>query len=100
MLSGNKKCYEENTHKGRGETVGGLNWRARTSLEAQWLRIHLPMQGTQVWALLWEDPTGCGATKPGCYNAWAHVPVYGAQKPGACARQQEKPTKWEARAPQ
>ena len=28
-----------------------------TSLVAQWLRIHLPMQGTRVRVLVWEDPT-------------------------------------------
>ena len=39
-----------------------------TSLVAQWLRIRLPMQGTQVRALVWEDPTCCGATKPVCHN--------------------------------
>ena len=38
---------------------------------AQWLRIHLPMQGTQVWALVWEDPTCRGATKPMLHNYWA-----------------------------
>ena len=31
---------------------------------AQWLRICLPMQGTRVRALVWEDPTCCGATGP------------------------------------
>ena len=31
---------------------------------AQWLRIRLPMQGTWVRALVQEDPTCCGATKP------------------------------------
>ena len=30
----------------------------------QWLRIRLPMQGTRVRALVREDPTRCGATKP------------------------------------
>ena len=35
-----------------------------TSLVAQWLRIHLPMQGTQVRAPVWEDPTCRRATKP------------------------------------
>ena len=40
----------------------------RTSLVAQWLRIHLSMQGTQVRALVLEDPTCCGATKPVCHN--------------------------------
>ena len=34
-----------------------------TSLMAQWLRIHLPMQGTQVQALIQEDPTCRGETK-------------------------------------
>ena len=42
-----------------------------TSLVVQWLRIHLPMQGTQVWALVWEDPTYRGATKPVRHNYWA-----------------------------
>ena len=36
----------------------------RASLVAQWLRICLPMQGTRVRALVWEDPTCCGATGP------------------------------------
>ena len=35
----------------------------RASLVAQWLRIHLPMQGTRVRALVWEDPTCGRATK-------------------------------------
>jgi len=29
-----------------------------TSLVAQWIRFLLPMQGTQVQSLVWEDPTG------------------------------------------
>ena len=36
----------------------------RTSLVAQWLRSYLPKQGTQVQALVREDPTFHGATKP------------------------------------
>ena len=39
-----------------------------TSLVAQWLRIRLPMQGTRVRALVREDPTCCGATKPMRHN--------------------------------
>ena len=35
-----------------------------TSLVAQWLRTRLPMQGTQVRALVREDPTCRGASKP------------------------------------
>ena len=45
--------------------------RLRASLVAQWLRIRLPMQGTWVRALVREDPTCHGATKPMHHNYWA-----------------------------
>ena len=45
-----------------------------TSLVARWSRIRLPMQGTQVQALIQEDPTCRRATKPMCHNYWACVP--------------------------
>ena len=60
-------------------------WKNRASLVAQWLRIHLPMQGTRVRALVREDPTCRGAAKPvhhnywacalepACHNYWAHA---------------------------
>ncbi|KAJ8784991.1 hypothetical protein J1605_007547 [Eschrichtius robustus] len=38
------------------------------SLVAQWLGIRLPMQGTRVRALVWEDPTCHGATKSMRHN--------------------------------
>ena len=38
------------------------------SLVAQWLRICLPMQGSRVRALVWEDTTCCGATRPVSHN--------------------------------
>ena len=41
---------------------------SRASLVAQWLRICLPLQGTQIRALVREDPTCCGATKPVYHN--------------------------------
>ena len=46
-----------------------INWgiskiQSGASLVAQWLRVCLPMQGTRVRALVWEDPTCRGATKP------------------------------------
>ena len=89
-----------------------------TSLVAQWLRILLPVQGTRVRALVWEDPTCRGAAKPVCHNYWAcalepashnywaHVPQLlspHATTTEACmararALQQEKPLQWEARA--
>ena len=55
----------------------GLPWirqkhtMKRTSLVVQWLRIRLAMQGTQVWALIREEPTCRGATKPVRHNYWA-----------------------------
>ena len=64
----------------------------RASLVVQWLRVCLPMQGTRVRALVWEDPTCCGATKPVSHNYWACASE-------ACAPQQERPRQWEARAP-
>ena len=56
-----------------------------TSLVAQWLRIHVPMQGAWVQSLLLEDSTCCRSTK------LAHC--------GARARPQEEPPQWEARTP-
>ena len=41
---------------------------AGASLVAQWLRVCLPMQGTRVRALVWEDPTCRGATRPVSHN--------------------------------
>ena len=38
------------------------------SLVAQWLGMRLPMQGTQVCALVREDPTCRGATGPASHN--------------------------------
>ena len=38
------------------------------SLVAQWLRVCLPMQGTRVRALVWEDPACHGATGPVSHN--------------------------------
>ena len=65
------------------------NW---ASLVTQWLRVCLPMQGTWVRALVWEDPTCRGATRPMCHKYWACAS-------GACAPQQERPRQWEACAP-
>ena len=40
----------------------------RDFLVVQWLRIRLPMQGTWVQSLVWEDPTCLGATYPVGHN--------------------------------
>ena len=42
--------------------------RTGASLVAQWLRMGLPMQGTQVRALVWEDPTCRGAIRSMSHN--------------------------------
>ena len=53
------------------EKVKALSLKSGTrgaSLVAQWLRICLLMQGTQVRALVWEDPTCHGAAGPVSHN--------------------------------
>ena len=61
-----------------------LKTQSGASLVAQWLRICLPMQGTRVRALVWEDPTCRRAIGPMSHNYWACAS-------GACAPQQERP---------
>ena len=83
------------------------------SLVAQWLRIHLPVQGTWVWVLVREDLTCRGATEPVRHYYWActlepmshnywspHATTTEARAPRTCAPQQEKLPQWEAHAPQ
>ena len=43
-------------------------YKRRASLVVQWLRISLPLQGTWVRALVWENPTCHRETKPMCHN--------------------------------
>ena len=54
-----------------------LRQKPQTSLVVQWLRIRLPVQGTQVQSLLQEAPT------------WAHVP----QPLSLCSPTREKSKK-------
>ena len=61
------------------------------SLVAQWLRIRLPMQGTWLRALVREDPTCRGATKPVCHNYWACALEPGSHNYWACEPQLLKP---------
>ena len=95
-----------------------------TSLVLQWLRIRLPMQGTWVRALVWEDPTCSGATKllhhnywactlepvhhnywacalePVRHNYWAHVPqLLKPVRLDPVLHNKEKQRQWEACAP-
>ena len=55
--------FEEENHFTTHQKHAG-----RASLVAQWLRICLPMQGTRVRALVWEDPTCRGANGPVSHN--------------------------------
>ena len=48
--------------------ISSLKKESWASLVAKWLRILLPMQGTWVRALVWEDPTCCRAAKPVRHN--------------------------------
>ena len=65
-------CQQQNTEKIMAK---GSLWIRKeiigTSLVAEWLRIRLPMQRTGVRALVREDPTCRGATKPVHRNYWA-----------------------------
>ena len=83
------------------------------SLVVQWLGICLPMQGTWVQYLVWEDPTCHGAAKPvgqlnpwattiepALYSLWAAITEPTHHNYWARAPQQEKPLQWEAHTPQ
>ena len=83
---------------------------SRTSLGIQWLRNHLPMQGTWVLSLVWEDPTRCRGVTQSSKLLSPHsrarelqllsllVAMTEAHAPRACALQQERPPQGEAHA--
>ena len=61
-------CYISNVGWCRALCHLVKNGGPGASLVAQWLRICLPMQGTRVRALVWEDPTCRRATGPVSHN--------------------------------
>ena len=68
--------------------------QTRAPLVVQWLRIHLPVPGTQIRSLVWQDPT-CSerrASVPWRLSPHASPPAVTtrAQSPRACAQRQEK----------
>ena len=64
-----KKYLETNENENTGRDLqDGRIVRCGASLMAQWLRVCLPMQWTRVRALVWEDPTCHGATRPLSHN--------------------------------
>ena len=73
----------------------GLIRKCWASLVVQWLRIRLPMQGTWVRALVWEDPTCHRATKPLRHNYWACTLEPASHNYWACVPQLLKPTRLE-----
>ena len=83
-----------------GREMGTLNLESEkikdiASLVAQWLRIRLPMQGTWVRALVWEDPTCRRATKPVHHNCWACALESVSHNYWARVLQVLKPASWE-----
>ena len=71
-----------------------VNYKTKTvgnSLVAQWIRTRMPMQGTWVQALVQEDPTCHGATKPTYHNYWACALELTSHNYWACVQQLLKP---------
>ena len=73
---------------------------SRTSLVVQWLRICLQKQGSQIWSLVWEDPTRHGTAKPASLNPWDHLLQLLKPKCPRAGTVQERPLQWEAWAQQ
>ena len=66
-----------------------------TSLVVQWLRIHLPTRGTQVWSSVRElDTAEQPSCRPQLLSLSSAAPE--AHAPRACAPWQEKLPQWEA----
>ena len=61
---------------------------------AQGLRIHLPIQRTRVRALVQEDPTRQGGTKPMLHNYWACALEPESHNYWACALEPESHNYW------
>ena len=72
-------CFQQNAKDQLVEVEGVLEvgkqcsallvkMESGASLVAHWLGVCLPVQGTRVPALVWEDPTCRGATGPMSHN--------------------------------
>ena len=61
-------------HSTRPPSPWYQNQTKRASLVAQWLRICLPVQGTWVRSLVWEDPPCRRAAEPVHHNYWSCMP--------------------------
>ena len=88
-------CFQNSNLNIHINVCTSLKYLMGTSLVAQWLRIRLPMQGTQVQALVWEDPTCHRATKLMRHNYWACALEPKSHNYWACMPQLLKPTRLE-----
>ena len=79
-----KALWEKEREKKQGVVGDVLKEEPQTSLVAQWLRIHMPMQGTRIRVLVQEDPHAAEQLSPCATTTEACAPR-------ACALQQEKP---------
>ena len=59
------RCHDSSKTNHKDQKLG-----RGVSLVAQWLGVRLPMQGTQVRALVWKAPTCCGAAGSAYPNYW------------------------------
>ena len=64
--------------------------KARASLVIQWIRIHLPMKGTQVQSLVWKDSRCQGATKAYVLQ-FPQSPPPITSTPRGCSTQEKPP---------
>ena len=68
----------------------------QASLVVQWFRIHLPMQGTRVPSLVWDDPhalrqvNSCTTTPKAVLRAW-EPQLMKHTRPRACTAQEKLP---------
>ena len=76
---------------GHHDTGDEAKYNLQTSLTVQWIRNCLPIQGTQVWSLAWEDPTCVRAIKLVHYNYWAHALEPASHNYWTCVLQLLKP---------
>ena len=88
-----RDCREWEMRWHRSKQMFSYKKKLWASLVAQWLRIHLLMQGTRVWALVQEDPTCRGATKPVSHNYWACALKPASHNYWACVPQPLKPVR-------
>ena len=95
-----RRIWQNHCHRKTEYTIPRM-WQKLTAewvwtcLVAQQLRIHLPVQGTWVQSLVWEDPTCREATEPMRHNYWACALEPECWNYWACVLQPLKPVRLE-----